>query len=158
MTTDTATQTGTDLITLEQVEHTLLHGGDVAVVSDEEVQTDMVRRILASATMEEAFAQFTTVPLDTIVRAPVRVDGVAWRQSAFDEGPKVYAMLKITLLKDHAGAGKKGDELVVSMGGRTTMAAFVWAQRNAKMPFAGSFHREQSRTNNARSFIVFKLA
>lgn len=158
MTTDTGTQTGTDLITLEQVEHTLLHGGDIDVVSDEEIQTDMVRRILAATTIEEAFAQFTTVPLDAVVQAPVEVQGVAWLKSAFDEGPKVYALLKLTLLKDHPGAGKRGDIITVSMGGRTAMAAFVWAQRNAKMPFKGSFHREQSRSNAARSFILFKLA
>lgn len=158
MSTDTGTATGTDLITLEQVEHALLHGGDIATVSDEEIQTDMVQRILAAETLEEAFAQFTTVPLDSVVQAPVEVQGVAWLKSAFDEGPKVYALLKLALLKDTPGAGKRGDIITVSMGGRTTMAAFVWAQRNAKMPFRGSFHREQSRSNASRSFIVFKLA
>ena len=158
MTDTTTAAPGTDLISLEQVEHALLHGGDVAVVSEEEVQTDMVRRILAAQTMEEAFAQFTTVPLDAVVQTPVEVQGVAWLKSAFEEGPKVYALLKLGLLKDAPGAGKRGDTITVSMGGRTAMAAFVWAQRNAKMPFRGSFHREQSRTNAARSFIVFKLA
>jgi hypothetical protein len=157
MSTDSDTRTGTDLITLEQVEHTLLHGGDIDVVSDEEIQTDMVRRILAAETMEEAFAQFTTVPLDAVVQAPVEVQGIAWMKSAFDEGPKVYALLKLRLLKAHTGAGKQGEVITVSMGGKTTMAAFVWAQRHAAMPFKGSFHREQSRSNAARSFIVFKL-
>lgn len=158
MTGAAPTTTGTDLISLAEVEHTLLHGGDIAAISEDEIQTDMVQRILSAQTMEEAFAQFTTVPLDAVVQAPVQVQGVAWLKSSFDEGPKVYALLKLGLLKDHAGAGKKGDVITVSMGGRTAMAAFVWAQRNARMPFNGSFHREQSRSNAARSFIVFKLA
>ncbi len=158
MTTENATQTGSELISLAQVEHTLLHGGDIDVVSDEQIQEDMVRRILSASTLEEAFASFETVPLDAIVQAPVEVQGVAWLRSAFDEGPKVYALLKLALLKNTPGAGKAGDVVTVSMGGRTAMAAFVWAQRNAKMPFRGSFHREQSRSNAARSFIVFKLA
>jgi hypothetical protein len=154
----TDTTPGTELITLAQVEDVLLHGGAVETVSDEEVQTDMVRRILSAETLEEAFQQFTTVPLDDIVQSPVEVRGVAWLKSAFDEGPKVYALLKIGLLDGSSRAGKKGEEVTVSMGGRTTMAAFVWAQRNARMPFRGSFHREQSRSNAARTFIVFKLA
>jgi hypothetical protein len=158
MTTENATQTGTDLITLAQVEDVLLHGGDLATVSDEDIQTDMVQRILSSETIEEAFAQFTTVPLDNVVQIPVEVEGVAWLRSAFEEGPKVYALLKLKLLRAAPGAGKQGETITVSMGGRTAMAAFVWAQRNAKMPFKGSFHREQSRSNAARGFIVFKLA
>jgi len=158
MTTDTDIQTGTDLISLAEVEHTLLHGGDIAAVSEDEIQQDMVARILAATTLEEAFAQFTTVPLDAVVGAKVEIQGVAWLKSAFDEGPKVYALLKLKLVNAHVGAGKQGETITVSMGGRTAMAAFVWAQRNAAMPFRGSFHREQSRSNAARSFIVFKLA
>ena len=152
------TTTGTDLITLDQVENVLLHGGELAAVSEEDVQTDMVQRIIAAGTLEEAFQSFTATPLDAVLQAPLRIQAIAWLKSAFAEGPKVYALLKCELLKDHAGAGKKGDTLTVSMGGRTTMAAFVWAQRNAAMPFDGSFHREQSNANQGRTFIVFKLA
>lgn len=157
MTTDTDTQTGTELITLEAVEHALLHGGDVAVVSEEEVQRDMIRRILSAETLEEAFSTFETTPLDMILGSPVSIEGIAWMKSAFDQGPRVYALLQVKLLADHVGTGKKGDALTVSMGGGTTMASFVWAQRNAAMPFKGTFSRERSRSNPERSFIVFKL-
>ena len=158
MSTDTPTTPGTDLISLAEVEHTLIHGGDIAAVSEEDIQTDMVQRILAAQTIEEAFAQFTTVPLDDVVGYTVDVEGVAWLKSSFDEGPKVYALLKLRIAKAGHQRFKKDDVVTVSMGGRTAMAAFVWAQRNAKMPFRGSFHREQSHSNAARSFIVFKLA
>jgi hypothetical protein len=155
---DTTTNTGSELITLEQVEEVLLHGGVFQPVSEEEVQRDMVARILASNTIEEAFDTFQSTPLDAIIGSPVSVDGVAWMKSAFEQGPAVYALLQVTLRADHVGTGKKGDKLTVSMGGATTMAAFVWAQRHAKMPFVGAFTRERSRTNPERSFIVFKLA
>jgi hypothetical protein len=158
MSTDINTSTGTELITLEQVEDVLLHGGAFAPVSEDDVQRDMVRRILESETIGEAFDTFQSTPLDAIIEAPVAIGEVAWMKSAFEQGPAVYALLKVTLLKDHVGTGKKGDVLTVSMGGATAMAAFVWAQRHAAMPFSGAFSRERSRTNPERSFIVFKLA
>jgi hypothetical protein len=148
---------GTDLVTVEQVEDVLLHGGDVGIVSEDEIQTDMVRRILASGTLEEAFAQFRSVGARDLRGVPLSIDGVAWMRSSFDKGPKVYALLKCTLLADAPGAGVEGEQVTVSMGGRTTMAAFVWAQRNARMPFVGAFHMEQSAQNPERSFYVFKL-
>lgn len=158
MSTDTERAPSKELVELKQVEHVLLHGGEFATVTEDEIQTDMVQRILAAETLEEAFATFESTPLDAVLGAPVQIDGVAWLQSSFREGSPVYALLKLTLLKDHVGTGKKGDELTVSMGGRTTMAAFVWAQRHAAMPFNGTFTRERSKANPERSFIVFKLA
>ena len=158
MTKQATAEPSTELITLEQVEDVLLHGGDFKPVSEDEIQADMVRRILAAGTIEEAFQSFKATPLDAIVGALVEVGGIAWLRSAFDEGPKVYGLLKVQLVNDWAGAGAAGDELTVSMGGRTTLAAFVWCQRNAAMPFRGSFHREASHANPGRSFIVFKLA
>jgi hypothetical protein len=158
MGTDTHTEPGTEVISLAQVEDVLLHGGDIEVVSDDDIQRNMVAEILGAGSLEQAFAQFTTVPLDDILQSPIEVQGVAWRRSTFEDGPKVYAMLRILLLDGSSRAGKKGETVTVSMGGKTTMAAFVWAQRHAAMPFKGSFHREQSRSNANRSFIVFKLA
>lgn len=158
MTADTNTETSTDLVTLEQVEDALLHGGNFEPVSAEQVQQDMIRQILSSETLEEAFQTFEATPLDAILGAPVEIGGIAWLQSAFKEGPSVYALLAVKLLADHVGTGKKGDELKVSMGGGTTMASFVWAQRNTKMPFKGTFDRQRSNANPERSFIVFKLA
>ena len=158
MMTNTKTS-GTDIVpvTLEQVEEVLLHGGELAVVDSDDVQTDMVAQILAADTIQDAFAEFKSVNAQTLRGVPLSVDGIAWRRSAFDQGPKVWALLKCTLLADAPGAGKQGDEIKVSMGGRTTMASFVWAQRHAAMPVYGSFHMEQSTENPERKFYVFKL-
>ena len=158
MTTQDTDAPGMEVVTLEQVEDVLLHGGVFEAVSEADIQRDMIRRILSAESMEEAFATFETTPLDMILGSKVSITGIAWLRSAYKDGPPVFALLKVQLLADHVGTGKKGDELTVSMGGATTMASFVWAQRHANMPFSGHFERNPSRSNPEKSFIVFKLA
>lgn len=147
--TDVATP-GTDVITIEQVEDILLHGGDMPAISSEELQDDMVRRIIGAADLREAFAGFVATPADDIEGMMVDVIGVAWVRSAFDEGPAVYALLKVVGAEDRL-------ERTVSMGGRSLMASFVWAQRNEAMPIRGTFRKEQSRSNANRAFWTFVL-
>jgi len=57
--------TGTDVITVEQVEDVLLHGNDLDVVSPDAIQDDMVRRILAAESLEQAFGTFESTPPPT---------------------------------------------------------------------------------------------
>lgn len=148
--TEVAERAGQEL-TLEQVEDMLLHGGEVAVVSADAVQDDMVRRILQSDSVEGAFANFKATPASELAGQLVEVGGIAWMRSSFDEGPKVYALLNTVVVET-------GEALVVSMGGRSLMASFVWAQRNRAMPIRGTFMKERSNSNTERSFWVFKLA
>lgn len=138
-------------ITLEQVEDVLLHGGEVEVVSSDEVQADMVRRILEAGTVEDAFNNFQSVSASDIEGVEVEVRGIAWMRSAFNEGPKVYALLDCVNIET-------GEAITVSMGGRSLMASFLWAQRNRAMPFRGEFVKERSRTNTERAYWLFKLA
>ena len=140
-----------ELVTLEQVEDVLLHGGNIDVVSNDDLQADMVRRILESPDLATAFADFKSQSVDTILQELVEVQGVAWLKSAFKEGPAVYALLKVHIIDS-------GELVTVSMGGRSLMASFVWAQRNEAMPIRGSFYKEQSRSNPENSFLTFKLA
>lgn len=141
----------TELVTTEQVEDVLLHGGDLAVVSADSIQDDMVQRVIGAKSLEEAFADFKAVPVAELEGIALEVRGIAWMRSAFEEGPKVYALLDCA----HADTG---EAVTVSMGGRTLMASFVWAQRNEAMPFKGTFRKERSNTNTERSFWTFKLA
>ncbi|SRR6266568_6195249 len=141
----------TELVTIEQVEDVLLHGGEMAVVSADAVQDDMVKRVLAAGALEEAFADFKATPAAELEGVGVTVNGIAWMRSAFEEGPKVYALLDCVVTDT-------GESVTVSMGGRTLMASFVWAQRNEAMPFTGTFRKERSNTNTERSFWTFKLA
>lgn len=138
-------------VTIEQVEDALLHGGDLEIVSSEDVQADMVRRILQAGTLEDAFNNFSSVSASDLEGVPVRINGIAWMRSAFNEGPKVYALLDCVNLET-------GEAITVSMGGRSLMASFVWAQRNRAMPFEGEFVKERSRTNTERAYWLFKLA
>lgn len=141
----------TEIVTIEQVEDVLLHGGELAVVESEDAQLDMVQRILAAESIEQAFEGFSSTPASALEGELVEVRGVAWMRSAFDEGPKVYALLDAAVVSS-------GEQVTISMGGRSLMASFLWAQRQKAMPLRGVFRRERSNSNTERSFWTFKLA
>jgi len=143
--------TSTDLVTLEQVEDVLLHGGDVPLVEASEIQDDIVRQILAAGTVEEAFGEFSATSAEDIEGILLDVVGVAWAKSGFKEGPGIYALCKCKLVE-------AGTEVVVSMGGKTTMARFVWAMRQDAMPIRGAFVYEDTKNGSGRRFLTFKLA
>lgn len=143
--------TSTDLISPTQVAEVLLHGADLDVVSPDAVQEDMVRRILEAETAAEAFGGFSAVPAKDIEGTLIDVKGVAWMRSAFSDGPKVYALISGTLVESKT-------DVVVSMGGRTTMASFLWAQQNEAMPFRGSFVSARSNSDPEKTYWQFKLA
>ena len=138
-------------LTVEQVEDVLLHGGELDVVSPDDVQDDMVRQILASGSLDDAFGGFKATPASDLEGVRVIIDGVAWMRSAFDAGPKIYALLRGRI-------ADSGMPVTISMGGRSLMASFVWAQRNEAMPLTGTFVRERSNTNTERAFWTFRLA
>lgn len=140
-----------ELATLEQVEQALLSGQGLDIVAPEQLQDDMVKRILEASDMEHAFQSFKATPVGEIEGIKVIVHGIAWLQSSFDEGSPVYALLSVTV-------DETGEPLTVSMGGRSLMASFLWAQRNKAMPFSGTFRKEQSRTNSSRAFWTFLLS
>lgn len=144
--------TSTDMVlTATEVAETLLHGSDLDVVSPDAVQDDMVRRILESTSVKDAFAGFESVPAKDIEGQALEVRGVAWMRSAFKEGPKVYALLQCHLKESK-------QDVVVSMGGRTTMASFLWAQQNEAMPIKGSFVSSRSNSDPEKMYWTFKLA
>lgn len=142
--------TSTDLITLEQVEHTLLHGGDVDIVSSEDVQHDMIQRILSAESLDDAFGGFQATPANEMDGIKISVRGIAWMKSAFQEGPKVYALLDSVVVET-------GEAVTISMGGATLMASFVYAQRQEAMPIEGTFRKRKSNANTERSFWTFDL-
>lgn len=143
--------TSTDLVTIEQVEDVLLHGGEMDIVSPDAVQEDMVRQILDAKSVDEAFSGFNATPAAELEGVKLTVNGIAWMRSAFTEGPQVYALLNCVV-------DETGEAVTVSMGGRSLMASFVWAQRQEAMPLTGTFVREQSNSNPERKFWLFKLA
>lgn len=141
----------TELVSMEEVEDVLLHGGELDVVSSDAVQADMVQRILAAESVEDAFDGFKATPCSQLEGILVHVRGIAWMRSAFKEGPAVYALLD-------AEVAETAEHVTVSMGGRSLMASFIWAQRHKAMPLTGTFVKEQSNSNPERAFWLFKLA
>ena len=144
------TTQSTDLIPMTQVAEVLLHGGTVDTVDPEAVQADMVRRILSSESLSDAFANFEAVPARDIEGVLLDVTGVAWMRSAFRDGPGVYALLQCHLVE-----AKR--DVVVSMGGRTTMASFLWAQQHEAMPIRGAFVSSRSNSDPERQYWTFKM-
>lgn len=141
----------TELVPLDQVEDVLINGGTLDIVNPDAVQDDIVKRILGASDLSEAFAEYKATPADQVDGMLLDVTGIAWMRSSFDEGPAVYALFQCKLVES-------GDEVTVSMGGRSLMASFLWAQRNKAMPIRGTFRKQQSQANTARSFWTFILA
>lgn len=140
-----------DLIKLDDVERAILHGEAVDVADPGAVSDDIVARILASETLEDAFQDYTATPCSEIDGMLVTIHGVAWLRSSFDEGPKVYALVQVM----PEGSGRM---LTVSVGGRSVLAGILWAQRHEAMPFSGTFRRRQSKSDPSRSYWTLQLA
>ena len=141
----------TELVPLDQVEDVLINGGTLDVVNPDAVQDDIVQRILGASDLSEAFAEYKATPAADVDGILLDVTGIAWMKSSFKDGPAVYALFQCQLVES-------GDEVTVSMGGRSLMASFLWAQRNKAMPIRGTFRAQQSRANPDQSFWTFILA
>ena len=143
--------TSTELITLEQVEDVLLHGGEAEFITSEDQRADIVRRILASETLEEAFKEVESVPMKQLDGTLITIHGVKWAKSGYQEGPGVYALLDVT---------QDGDKhhFVSSMGGSSVMTALLWACRHDGFPIKGVPRLKPSRSNPDKSYWTFKLA
>lgn len=140
-----------DLIKLDDVERALLHGEAVEVVEAGEVSDDIVRRILAAESLEEAAQDFTATPADDIDGIMVEVVGIAWMRSEYKEGSPVYALMQVI----PSGDTRKQ---VVSIGGRSVLAMLLWAQRNEAMPFSGVFRKRPSKSTEGHAYWTFSLA
>lgn len=140
----------TDLITREQVENVLVHGGDIGVADPEAVQADMVQRILSASSLADAFANFKATSCRDVEGILIHVNGIAWMRSAFKDGPAVYALLTCQV-------AETDEQIVVSMGGRSLMASFLWNDLHGGWPLTGVFRKQQSGSNAERSFWTFVL-
>lgn len=141
----------TELVSLDDVERALLTGEDLAYVDPAEVSADIVRRILAAESLEDAFQSYEATPAEDVADELVTVTGIAWMRSTFNEGPPVYALMQVQRMDD-------GPPIVVSIGGRSVLAGLLWAMRNDAMPLKGTFRRRQSKSNEGKSYWTFQLA
>jgi hypothetical protein len=121
------------------------------VVSSEQIQLEMVRRIMQAETMEEAFAEFKSTPMEHVEDVPLHVTGIAWAKSTYEEGAPIFALIRCHVHGDNR-------EMVVSCGGTTVITRLRWAELHEAMPFDVRFVREQSQQNPEYKFWTAKLA
>lgn len=143
--------TGMEVIPARDIRNALINMTEVQSVSSEEVQQDIVRRILAAETIEEAAQSFESVSAVDVEGIPLEVHGIAWLKSTFKEGPPVYALVDCL----PKGAKKR---VTVSIGGRSVMAFLLWAQEHKAMPFKVAFIRSEPGGENGYRYWQVKLA
>lgn len=138
-----------ELVSLKDVEKAILTGEGMDIIPPEQISADIVRRVLNADTIEEAFGSFDATPATEIEGLGVTVHGVTWMRSSFNEGPPVYALMRVT--EDATGV-----QSVVSMGGQTVMAGLLWAQKHDALPITGVFRRKQSQSGDGNSYWTFR--
>ena len=125
---------------LDEMVELLFAGEPIEVLSSEEIQLDMVRRIMQAETLEEAMADFTATPLERYEGVPLKVLGVRWAKSAYEAGSPIYAFITVQVSGD--------DKLdVVSCGGATVITRLRWVELHDAFPFSARFVRVQSQQN-----------
>ena len=142
--------TSTELIKPQDIRAALLHGKVLEVVPVDDVQADIVQRILGAKTIEDAARDFSAIPMEQVEGVALDITGLAWMQSSYEEGSPVYALVR-------ARANNAPDEEVFSIGGRSVMAFLLWCQENKAMPFKATFIKKGSKANPERKFWTVKL-
>lgn len=142
--------TGTDIIKYEDVAAALIDMTEVQAATSDEVQRDIVQRILASETLEQAFDSFEAVHAEDVEGIPLTIHGIAWLKSSFPQGPPVFALLDCT-------AENSDKRIKVSIGGRSVMAALLWSQQHKAMPFTLVFVKSDANPSTGFRYWTAKL-
>lgn len=135
---------------LDQMLEYLFDGIELELASPEAIQLDMVRQIMAAETLEEAFSEFKSTPMEDMEGTVLHVHGVAWARSAYEAGAPIFGLVRVT-------ADGSDKPIVVSCGGATVITRLRWAQLHNAMPFKVVFAREQSQQNPEYKYWTAKL-
>ncbi|MGH3572312.1 MAG: hypothetical protein ACRDUW_10855 [Pseudonocardiaceae bacterium] len=93
----------------------------------EEATRSIIARVLMAETVEDALAQSDIVGVEMLVNASVEIRGVKWMPSAYDKGPKCYAIMDtVDLVTSQARA--------VSCGAQTILAQLLRIQVGNAFP------------------------
>lgn len=139
--------TQAELVKYDDIRNALIDMAEAQSVSSDDVQRDIVQRILDAKTIEEAAQSFEATSAQDVEGVPLTVHGIAWLKSSYKEGPPVYALIDCT---PH---GSK-QRLKVSMGGRSAMAFLLWTQHHKAMPFDVVFSRSDPTEEGSRYWKV----
>ena len=118
----------------------LLGQGRVSLAESQdpdEVARKMLGRIAEAATEDDVFAD-TTTPIEDILGADVQLLEVDWRDSDYDEGPGVYAVLRIARLS--------GELVTVTTGAADVMAKCRKLQLLGSLPVWVKFTQSRKQT------------
>ena len=109
------------------VERAIVESGGLMLTDADAVSADIAARILSADSAEAVLAPQTTTPADDLIDVPLRIEGVKWLGSTFQEGPAVYAVVSaVDLRPGQAGA------VTVTTGAQTALAQlFRLAQLDA---------------------------
>lgn len=115
-----------ELTDLDVVADALL-GGDVTIETDPDLlAAEIVRRTLATPA-GQVFRPEEVQHARDVLERPLKVLGVRWFPSAFESGPKVYAVLDAVILDT-------GEHVPVTVGGARVMAQLIVALRASSIP------------------------
>lgn len=138
----------TEVIKYKDIEAALIDGAELEVAPPEQVAEDIVRRILAADDLQGAFGTAEATPATEIADEIVTVHEVTWMRSNFGEGPPIYALMRVTRMDS-------AEQLVVSMGGRSVMAGFLWSQKHDAFPLVGIFRQRQTLNGSGNTYWTF---
>jgi hypothetical protein len=121
---------------------------ELEVLDPDAASEAIVRRIMAAEDTDALSAVAESGALDarSVLNTPLRILDVAFSKSAFDEGPKVFALIRAFVLDT-------GAEETITCGSRNVMAALLrlkqlgqlptqdaWVIVEADRPTAGGFY------------------
>lgn len=115
-----------ELTDLDMVADALL-GGDVTIETDPDLlAAEIIRRTLATPA-GQVFRPEEVQHARDVLERPIKVLGVRWFPSAFEAGPKVYAVLDAVL-------HDTGEHVPITVGGARVMAQLIVALRAGTIP------------------------
>jgi predicted transcriptional regulator len=142
--------TSTDIVKSDDIRNALIEMAEAQSVTSEDVQRDIVQRILDAETIDEAAQSFEALSAEDVEGRRLTVHGIAWLKSTYKEGPPVYALIDCT----PANTRKR---VKVSMGGRSAMAFLLWCQEHRAMPFDVVFTRSEPSGENGYRYWKVNL-
>lgn len=131
---------GVEITDPAELERVVFEGSDVQITDDPiEAQREILRRIFAAETPEELLSISGAVAWQELIGVPINVLEVSLRASTFEEGSKVYAIVRGERLDE-------GEPVTLSVGGINVLGQLMQAARKGWLPMAFVLARAEKPT------------
>ena len=107
----------------------------------EEMGHDILRRVLAADSIDEALEAGTANKMEAFDGVPLSITGITFRQSDYQEGCGVYVLIE-------AFTEKAERPVVITSGASNVVAQCTVACREDDLPFKAKFKRSEKQTRN----------